>query len=167
MVLRDAVRETIRHPMRAYYLPIAAAVLLGSSAFMPWIAVGTQRFGGVPDIAGLWVLGLAILAVVLAGLSISTRKNSRHPLLLVGLFAFAVLFLAERLMERNASQQGWAAAQARAIVDGVAVSPTLEPVMATGAYLGLAAATIIALFGLTVVVKRVPQIYAQAEDDDV
>ena len=121
----------------------------------------------MPDIAGLWVLSLAILAVVLAGLSISTRKNSRHPLLLVGLFAFGVLFLAERLMERNASQQGWATAQARAIVDGVAVSPTLEPVMATGAYLGLAAATLIALFGLTVVIKRAPQIYAQAEDDDV
>ncbi len=167
MALGDAVRGTVRHPMRAYYVPIAAAVLLGSSAFMPWIAVGNQRLGGVPDIAGLWVLGLAILAVVLAGLSISTRKNSRHPLLLVGLFAFGVLFVAERLMERNASQQGWAAAQARAIVDGVAVLPTLEPVMAPGAYLGLAAATLITLFGLTVVVKRAPRIYAHAEDDDV
>ena len=134
---------------------------------MPWIAVGTQRLGGVPDIAGLSVLGLSTLAVVLAGLSISTGKNSRHPLLLVGLFAGGVLFLAERLMERNAAQQAWAAAQARAIVDGLALSPMPEPTMATGAYLGLAAATIIALFGLTVVVKRAPQIYAQANDDDV
>ena len=167
MALRDAVRGTLRHPMRAYYLPIAAAVLLGSSAFMPWIAVGSQRLGGVPDIASLSVLGLAILAVVLAGLSISTRRNSRHPLLLVGLFAFGTLFLAERLMERTASQQGWAEAQARAIVDGVAVLPTLEPVMAPGAYLGLVAATLISLFGLTVVVKRAPQLYAQSEDDDV
>ena len=167
MALGDTVRDTVRHPMRAYFLPLAAAVLLGWSAFMPWIAVGNQRLGGVPDIAGLWVLGLAILSLILAGLSISTRKNSRHPLLFVGLFAFGVLFLAERLMERNASQQGWAAAQARAIVDGVAVLPTLEPVMAPGAYLGLAAATLITLFGLTVVVKLTPQIYAQAEDDDV
>ena len=167
MALRDAVRGTIRHPMRAYYLPIAAAVILGASTFMPWIAIGTQRLGGVPDIAGFWVLGLAALAVVLAGLSISTGKNSRHPLLLVGLFAGGVLFLAERLMERNASQQAWAAAQARAIVDGVAASSTPEPTMATGAYLGLAAATIIALFGLTVVVQRAPQIYALADDDDV
>ena len=167
MALRDAVRGTLRHPMRAYYLPIAAGVLLASSAFMPWIAVGNRRLGGVPDIASFWVLGLAILAVVLAGLSISTRKNSRHPLLLVGLFAFGVLFLAERLMERTASQQGWATAQARAIVEGVAVPPALEPVMAPGAYLGLAAATFITLFGLSVVVRRAPQIYAQAEDDDV
>ena len=166
MALPDAVRGTIRHPMRAYYLPLAAGALLGSSAFMPWIAVGNRRLGGVPDIAGLWVLGLAVLAVVLAGLSISTRKNSRHPLLLVGLFAFGILLLAERLMERTASQQGWAAAQARAIVEGVAVPQTLEPVMAPGAYLGLAAATVITLFGLTVVFKRAPQIYAVAEDDD-
>ena len=134
---------------------------------MPWIAVGTQRLGGVPDIAGFWVLGLSILAVVLAGLSISTGNNSRHPLLLVGLFAGGVLFLAERLMERNASQQAWAAAQARAIVDGVAVSSTPEATMAIGAYLGLAAATIIAIFGLTVVVQRAPQIYAVNDDDDV
>lgn len=133
---------------------------------MPWIAVGAQRFGGVPDIAGLWVLALAILAVILAGLSIATRKNSRHPLLLVGLFAFGVLLLAERLMERSAAQQGWATAQARAIVEGGDVTPALEPVMASGAYVGLAAATIISLFGLTVVFKRAPQVYAEAEDDD-
>ena len=107
------------------------------------------------------------MVVVPSGLSIATRKNSRHPLLLVGLFAFGVLLLGERLMVRSASQQGWAAAQARAIVDGVAMSPVVEPVMATGAYLGLAAATLIALFGLTVVFKRAPQIYAHPEDDDV
>ncbi len=167
MALRDAVRGTLRHPMRAYYLPIAAGVLLGSSAFMPWIAIGDRRLGGVPEIASLWVLGLAILAVVLGGLSISTGKNSRHPLLLVGLLAFGVLFLAERLMERNAAQQGWATAQARAIVEGGAAGPALEPVMTTGVYLGLTAATLIVLFGLTVVFKQAPQIYAQAEDDDV
>ena len=167
MALRDAVDGIVQHPMRAYYLPIAAAVVLGLSAFMPWTVVGDRRLGGVPDVASLWVLGLAILAVVLAGLSISTRKNSRHPLLLVGSFAFGVLFLAERLMERTAAQQSWAAAQARAIVDGVTVAPALEPVMAPGAYLGLAAATLITIFGLTVVVKSAPQIYAPAEDDDV
>ena len=163
----ELLRRIIRHPMRAYYLPMTAGVILGSSAFMPWIAVGTVRLGGVPDIAGLWILGLAILAMVLAGVSIATRKNSRHPLLLVGLFAFGILFLAERLMERTATQQGWAAAQARAIVNGVAVPKTFEPVMAIGAYLGIAASVVITLFGLTVVVKRAPQIYALSEDDDV
>jgi len=141
-------------------------MLLGASAFMPWITVGDQRFGGVPDLAGLWILGLAIATLALACVSIVTRKNSRHPLLLVGLLSFGVLFLAEQLMERTAADQGWAAAQARAIVAGVEALPTVEPVMAPGAKLGLAAATVITLFGMTVVVKRAPQIYAEAEDDD-
>ena len=156
----------VRHPMRAYYWPIAAGVLLGSSAFMPWIAVGEQRFGGVPDLAGLWILALAALAVILAWLSLVTRKNSRHPLLLVGLFAFGVLILAEQLMARTAVQQGWATSQARAIVEGGRATPAAEPIMAPGAYLGLAAASMITIFGLTVVVKRAPRIYAEAEDDD-
>ncbi len=134
---------------------------------MPWTSVGSQRYGGVPDLAGLALLGLAVLALVLAGLSISTRKNSRHPLLLVGLFAVGLLVVAEQLMERNASQQGWAEAQARAIVQGGQAAPALDPVMATGAYVGLAAATAIALFGLTIVFKRAPRIQAEATDDDV
>ena len=156
----------IRHPMRAYYWPIVAGLALGGSAFMPWIVVGEQRFGGVPDLAGIWVLGLAVMAVVLGGLSITTRKNSRHPLLLVGLAAFGVLFLAEQLMERAATQQGWATAQALAIVEGRQAVSAAEPTMAPGAYVGLTAAGFIVLFGLTVVVKRAPTIYAEPEDDD-
>jgi len=152
--------------MRTYYVPIAAAALLGSSAFTPWIVVGDRRFGGVPDFAGLWVLALAGLAVVLACLSIATRKNSRHPLLLVGLFAFGVLLLGPRLLARTASQQGWANAQARAIIEGGEATSAVATLIAPGVYLGLAASAVIALFGLTVVVKRSPQIYAEAEDDD-
>jgi hypothetical protein len=158
--------DVVRHPMRAYYVPIGAGLLLGASTFMPWIEVGEQRFGGVPDLAGLWVLGLAGLVIALAVASIVTRKNSRHPLLLVGLLAFGILFLSERLMERAASQQGWVTAQARAIVEGGSAAPALAPNMARGVRLGLGASTLIVLFGLTVVVKRAPQIYAEAEDDD-
>ena len=36
-----------------------------------------------------------------------------------------------------------------------------------GIYLGLIAATVLVLFGLTIVVKRVPSAYAVPEDDDV
>ena len=133
---------------------------------MPWIEVGEQRFGGVPDLAGLWVLGLAAAVIGLAVASIVTQKNSRHPLLLVGLLAFGILFLSERLMERAASQQGRVSAQARAIVEGGAAEPVLPPTMGRGARLGLAASTLVVLFGLTVVVKRAPRIYAEAEDDD-
>ncbi|MCY4602230.1 MAG: hypothetical protein OXF27_20190 [Acidobacteria bacterium] len=156
----------VRHSMRAYYLPLAAGFALATSAFMPWILMGEQRIGGLPSPAGFWVLGLGLLAVLLAVLSFITRKNSRHPLLLVGLAAFAILLTAERLLERSAAQQAWARSQANAIVGGDAPAVVPDPVMASGAWVGLSAAAVIALFGLTIVVRRGAQPYAEPEDDD-
>lgn len=156
----------MRHGMRAYYLPLAAGVLLAASAFMPWMLMGEVRVRGVPGVAGLWVLGLGVLAAVLAALSVATRKNSRHPLLLVGLAAFAVLLTSERLMERQVSEQAWARSQARAIVAGGTPDEVPDPAMALGAWLGLSAAAAITLFGLTIVVRRAAQPYAEPEDDD-
>ena len=166
MSVLGAMAGLVRHSMRAYYLPLGAGLLLVASAFMPWIMMGERRFGGVPDVAGLWVLGLGALAVTLAMLSFITRKNSRHPLLLVGLAAFSILLMAERLMERSVAERAWAESQARAIVEGGQVSEFPEPVRAMGAYLGLSAATVITLFGLTIVVRRVATPYAEPEDDD-
>lgn len=156
----------LRHSMRAYYLPLAAGFVLATSAFMPWILMGEQRIGGLPSPAGFWVFGLGLLAVVLAALSFITRKNSRHPLLLVGLAAFAILLTAERLLERSAAQQAWARAEARAIVGGGAPATVPDPVMASGAWIGLSAAAVITLFGMTIVVRRVAQPYDEPEDDD-
>ena len=113
--------------MRAYYLPLTCGLALAASAFMPWMTMGTQRLGGVPTVAGMWVLGLGVLAFVLAALSIVTRRNSRHPLLLVGLAAFAILFLGERFLERSAADLIWARSQARSIVSGTPVSDVPVP----------------------------------------
>ena len=77
--------------MRAYYIPASAGVLLVVSAFVPWMHVGNVSLGGVPDAAGWWIFGLGGVAVILAGLSLWTRKNSRHPLLLVGLATMVVV----------------------------------------------------------------------------
>ena len=162
----EVMGVALRHSMRAYYLPLAAGFVLATSAFMPWILMGEQRIGGVPSPAGFWVLSLGLLAVVLAALSFITRKNSRHPLLLVGLAAFAILLTAERLLERSAAQQAWARSEARAIVGGGAPATVPDPVMASGAWVGLSAAAIITLFGLTIVVRRVAQPYDEPEDDD-
>ena len=162
----QALGGAVRHSMRAYYLPLAAGFALATSAFMPWILMGEQRIGGLPSPAGFWVLGLGLLAVLLAVLSFITRKNSRHPLLLVGLAAFAILLTAERLLERAAAQQAWARSQANAIVGGDAPAVVPDPVMASGAWVGLSAAAVIALFGLTIVVRRAAQPYAEPEDDD-
>ena len=153
--------------MRTYYIPAAAGVLMAVSAFLPWMRVGDVFVGGVPETAGLWILGLGCLAILLAALSIWTRKNSRHPLLLVGLAAFAILFLGYQWMLRTIRDAAWAQAQASAIVNNVPAGDAPEPAIGLGIYLGLAAAAVLVLFGLTIVVKRVPSAYAAPEDDDV
>ncbi len=152
--------------MRAYYVPAAAGVLLAVSAFLPWMTVGDAGLGGVPDPAGWWILGLGAIAVLLAGLSIWTRKNSRHPLLLVGLTACAILFLGYQWMARAVRNAVWAQTQARAIVEQIPVGAAPETSPGIGIYLGLVAATVLVMFGLTIVIKRVPQAYAKDEDDD-
>ncbi len=166
MSLRDGVGRALAHSMRAYYMPLGSGAALTTSAFMPWMLMGEQELGGVPDIAGLWVLGLGILAVVLAALSVMTRKNSRHPLLLVGLAALAIVLLTEQLMERSAADQAWARSEAKAIVRGGSAEAQPSPTMAPGGYLALAAATVITVFGLTMVVRRVASPYAVPDDDD-
>ena len=167
MSLRAGLSGALTHSMRAYYLPLGAGLALVASAFMPWLAFGARGVGGVPSVAGLWVLGLGLVAVLLATLSVFTRKNSRHPLLLVGLAALGVLALAQRVLERAVVEQAWAMAQAEAIVQGGAPDPLPEPTVAAGAYLGLVAAGLITAFGLTIVVKQVSRPYAEPEDDDV
>ena len=137
------------------------------SAFLPWMRVGNVALGGVPETAGFWILGLGALAVLLAGLSLWTRKNSRHPLLLVGLAAFAIMFLGYQWMSRTVRDATWAQAQASAIVNDVPPGAAPETAVGLGIYLGLVAATALVLFGLTIVVKRVPSAYAIPEDDDV
>jgi hypothetical protein len=153
--------------MRAYYIPASAGVMLVVSAFLPWMHIGDVRLGGVPETAGMWILGLGVLAVLLAGLSIWTRKNSRHPLLLVGLAAFAIIFLGYQWMSRTVRNAAWAQAQASAIVNDVPAGAVPDTSVGPGIYLGLLAATVLVLFGLTIVVKRVPKAYAISEDDDV
>ena len=162
-----AAAGVLSHSMRAYYLPLTAGLVLAGSAFMPWMLVGGRGLGGFPNIAGLWVLGLGILAAVLAILSVITRKNSRHPLLLVGLAAFGVILVSEQWMERTTADQVWAQSQARAIVQGSRTAVALpDPTMAPGGYLALAAAGVIVLFGMTIVVRQTAPPYAVSEDDD-
>lgn len=153
--------------MRGYYVPLGAGVILAVSAFLPWVRVGDVSVGGMSELAGIWILVLGVAAAVLASLSLYTRKNSRHPLLVVGLIAVGILFLSQQWMARSIGERAWARSQAAAIVEGD--TPSAAPLVAIGSgiYLGLAAAIAIVLFGLTIVIKRVARPYAMAQDDDV
>ena len=153
--------------MRSYYIAVAAGVLLIVSSFLPWMSLGDESVGGVREPASLWILALGVVAVLLAGLSIWTRKNSRHPLLLVGLTAFAIMFLGYQWMSRVAHDTAWARANARAIVEGIPAGDVPETTLGLGVYLGLVAAIVLVGFGLTIVIRKVPGPYARQEDDDL
>lgn len=153
--------------MRAYYLPAAAGTLLVVSAVLPWVFLGDAPLGSVTDVDRVSVLTLGLTAMLLASLSIITRKNSRHPLLLVGLLALGILFLAYVSKEQLAAERAWEVNQALAIVDNVEPGVPPQTALGGGVYLGLAASIVLVLFGLTIVVKRVSKPYAEPADDDV
>ena len=94
-----------RPGMRGYFIPFVAGIVLTVSAFLPWVIVGEVSMNGVPDVWALWVAGLGALAAVLAMLSLITRRNSRHPLLIIGLFALGIMFLSWRIIPRTAGER--------------------------------------------------------------
>ncbi len=156
----------LRPGMRAYFIPLAAGVSLAISAFLPWVIVGDATIRGVPDVAGLWIAGLGAVAAVLATLSLITRKNSRHPLLLIGLVALGIMFLSWRILPRTAGERALTISQAFAIVEGRPLSNAPTALVGIGVYLGLVASTVLVAFGLTIVVKRAAQPYVVADPDD-
>jgi hypothetical protein len=156
-----------RPGMRAYFVPFIAGLVLAASAFLPWVIVGGVSMPGVPDVWALWVAGLGALAAVLAMLSLITRKNSRHPLLVIGLFALGIMFLSSRIMPRTAGDRALTISQAFAIVENTPMTTAPNTVVGIGIYLGLGASAVLVAFGLTIVVKRVatPYVVAPADDD--
>ena len=161
-----AAAGIFRPGMRVYFIPLVAGVVLAVSAFLPWVIVGDTTINGVPDVEALWVAGLGALAAVLALLSLITRRNSRHPLLIVGLFALGITFLSWRIMPRTAGERATTLAQAFAIVDETPVKAAPVAIVGIGIYLGLAASCALVAFGLTIVVKRASQPYIVASPDD-
>src|SRR5207247_4495884 len=154
-----SVRGMFRPGMRGYLVPLAAGVTLTASAFLPWVVIGEVSRRGVPDVWALWVAGLGTLAAVLATLSMITRKNSRHPLLVIGLFSLGLTFLAWRIVPRTAELGAQTWAQADAIADGTSAAglPQAHAAVGSGTYVGLAAALVLVAFGLTIVFTRAPQ----------
>jgi hypothetical protein len=154
--------------MRAYIIPFISGLALIVCAFLPWVIVGDIALPGIPDVPAVWVAGLGALASVLAGLSMITRKNSRHPLLVIGLIALGIMFLSWRVMPRVAGERALTVSQAFAIVRNTPMSESPPASAGSGIYLGLAASCVIVGFGLTIVVKRASRPYfIEDPDDDV
>jgi hypothetical protein len=156
-----------RPGMRAYIVPLVAGLALAVSAFLPWVHIGEVDLSGVPDTTALWIVALGLLAAVLATLSLITRKNSRHPLLLIGLVALGLMFLSWRLAPRAVAERALTRSQALAIVENTPVASAPLAIAGIGIYLGLVAAAAIVGFGLTIVIKRAARPYIVEPDDDV
>ena len=155
-----------RPGMRAYFIPLAAGVALATSAFLPWVGVGGVALPGIPGVAALWVLGLGALSAVLATLSLITRKNSRHPLLVIGLAALGITYLSVQIMPRLAGENALTVSQAFAIVEDRPVGSAPTALAGTGIYLGLGASAVLVGFGLTIVIKRASQPYVNSDPND-
>jgi hypothetical protein len=161
-----ALAGIFRPGMRVYFIPLVAGIVLAVSAFLPWVIVGDAVLHGIPDVAAIWVAGLGALAAVLALLSLITRRNSRHPLLIVGLVALGIMFLSWRIMPRSAGERALTISQALAIVENTPLRGTPDALAGSGIYIGLAASLVIVGFGLTIIVKRAKRPYMVAEPDD-
>jgi hypothetical protein len=155
-----------RPGMRAYFVPLGAGLVLAASAFLPWVIIDNVSMSGVPDVWALWVVGLGALASVLALLSLITRRNSRHPLLVVGLCALGIMILSWRILPRTAGERALTISQAFSIVEHRPMAATPTANAGVGIYIGLAASFILVLFGLTIVVKRAAQPYVVTSPDD-
>jgi len=152
--------------MRGYYVPLVSGLVLVVSTFLPWVTIGDTTLPGIPNLPALWVAGLGAIAAALATLSIITRKNSRHPLLVVGLIALGIMVLSWRIMPRSISESATSLSQATAIVEGGEVAATPDALIGVCIYIGIVASALITLFGLTIVVKRVQRTYTVASQDD-
>jgi FtsH-binding integral membrane protein len=155
-----------RPGMRAYFIPLTAGVILTVSAFLPWVTVEGESMKGVRDVPGLWIAGLGALAAVLAFLSLITRRNSRHPLLIVGLVALGIMFLSWRILPRTAGERALTVSQAFAIVENRPLGATPDAAPGSGIYVGLAASCVLVAFGLTIVVRRATRPYTVLTPDD-
>lgn len=161
-----SISGMFRPGMRGYIIPQVAGVVLAVSAFLPWVHVSDITLAGYPDMLALWIIGLGALATVLATLSLITRKNSRHPLLVIGLAALGIMILSWRIMPIAVGDRALTLTQARSIVNETPQEAAPVASVGLGIYLGLFASAAISLFGLTIVVKRVARPYAIVSPDD-
>jgi len=106
------------------------------------------------------------ILIRLAMLSLITRRNSRHPLLIIGLCALGIMFLSWRILPRTAGERALTISQAFAIVENTPMATAPDAAVGYGIYLGLVASCVLVLFGLTIVVRRVSTAYLVASPDD-
>ena len=86
-----------RPGMRAYLVPLAAGTALAISALLPWVVVNGVPLAGFPEMAAVWVLGLAVpvtASYIIAAVMVApamTQVGVPAPAAHMFIFYYAVL----------------------------------------------------------------------------
>jgi len=134
---------------RDYLVSLTGCVVLGASAFLPWLRLGEVGLPGVPDPAGFFVLGLAVVGTLLSVVGIVSGRNTRQGLVLVGLAGLTTLAVVWYNGAATIADRAQARAEAVAIVDNVPIAPVPAVHTAVGLLIGLAGAASVAAVGLS------------------
>ena len=135
-------------------LAVIGGAALSAAPFLPWLRMGDVALAGIPDPAGFFVLALGVVAVVVSLVSIARRQSAPYVLLLIGLAACTTLVVVWRTGPATIADRARARAEAVALVDNVAMQPVPPVGVAAGLAVGIGAAAIVALAGVSVAVGR-------------
>jgi hypothetical protein len=135
--------------MRYSTVALAGSLALAASPFLPWMRLGNVGLRGIPDPAGFFVLALGVLGVMLSLVGMIRSRDLRKWVGLVGLGALTALLVIWRTGPTTIADRAQARAEALAIVDNVPIQPVPAVRLGVGLYLGLAAAAVIALVGVS------------------
>ena len=133
---------------RDYAVSLAGCVVLGASAFLPWLRIGDVGLPGIPDPVGFFVLGLGLVGVLISVVGVVSGRDTRQGLVLVGLAGLTTLAVVWFNGAATVADRAQARAEAVAIVDNVPVLPVPAVHTAFGLLLGLAGAASVAAVGL-------------------
>lgn len=134
--------------MQRHLPPLAGSVLLTASPFLPWLRIGGVSLRGVPDPAGLIVVGVGALGILLSVLCLLRRKPLEPWLMLVGLAGVTTLGVVWMTGPATIADRALARAEAIALVDNVAMQAVPPVRVGIGLLLGLLGAAVVAVHGI-------------------
>jgi len=138
----------------AFSLGLLASAVLLVSAFLPWLHLGDVGLAGVPDPAGYFVAVTGAVGLLLSGVGLTARRDTRQLLGLAGLAGVTTLLAVWLTGPATVASRALAHAEALALVDHVAMQPPPPVRVGVGLLVGLAASAGLVVVG--VFARRTP-----------
>ena len=125
-----------------------ASLVLGASAFLPWLSLGNLGLAGVPDPAGYFVAAVGVVGAGLAGGAWRGSRAAGRMLLLPGLAGLTTLAVVALTGPATIADRALAHAEAVALVDNVAAQAPPAVHLSYGLVVGLLASVVVTAVGL-------------------